>query len=252
LLAKERQDLIYQQLQREGAVTVATLVETFQVSLETIRRDLLAMEKQGLLSRVHGGAISAGNMTPMISLKQRNLEHNEGKRELAQKVLSFINEDDIIGIDSGSTAIPVAEAVKSCFSRLTVVTHSSDVFDILKDHADFTVILCGGHYLKNENAFYGPVALKTLRGLHVKKAFVFPSSVSLEFGIGNTFQELHLMQQQLLSNADQVYILADSSKFEKRSLLKLSDMKQEYCYISDNSLSEELRRLYAENNLRIY
>ena len=86
----------------------------------------------------------------------------------------------------------------------------------------------------------------------MQKSFIFPSSVSLEFGIGNTLQELHLMQRRMMQNAENVYILADSSKFEKRALLKLCDMKQEYCYITDNSLPEELRKLYTENNYRLF
>jgi len=252
MLAKERQTLIYQILQKNGAVTASTLVSSLDVSLETIRRDLLAMEKQGLLNRVHGGAVTSGNMQPIVSLKQRHQEHQQAKQELAQKVLPFIEEGDIIGLDSGSTAIAVAQALKTVFTKLTVVTYSSDVFDLLKGHADYRLILCGGHYLKNENAFYGPLALETLKHLHMQKAFIFPSSVSLEYGIGNTLQELHLMQQQLLHNADHVYILADSSKFEKHALLKISDMKQEYCYITDNALPVEFKKLYTENNYRLY
>ncbi len=251
MFAKERQDLIRTMIQKDGAVTTAALVETFEVSIETIRRDLLTMEQQGLLNRVHGGAVSAGDMKPFNALKQRNSENSDQKRQLAHKAVKFISEDDIIGIDSGSTAIFLAEELKSGYSRLTVVTHSADVFEILRNHAEFSVILCGGHYLKNENAFYGPLTINMLDKLHVQKTFICPSAISLEFGICDYQQELYIVQRKMIENAGNVFILADSSKYEKKALLKLDDMKPEFCYITDNMLSEQLRKLYKENNIRI-
>ena len=252
MFAKERQDLIFKMLQQDGAVTTPALVEEFKVSIETIRRDLLTMEEQGLLSRVHGGAVALGEMKPFSSLRQRNQEHNDGKNILAQKAVEMVAEGDIIGIDSGSTAIFFADALKKKFSKLTVVTHSADVFESLRNHGDFEVILCGGHYLKGENAFYGPLVLQSLEQLHVQKAFICPSAISLEFGIGDYQQELYQVQQKILANAGQVFILADSSKFEKKALLKLSSMKREYCYITDDSLSETLRQLYLNNEIRVF
>ena len=251
MFAKERQDIIYKMVQKDGAVTTNTLIETFGVSIETVRRDLLYMERSGLLNRVHGGAVSVGDMKPFNVLKQRNLENSNQKREVAEKAVNFVQEGDIIGVDAGSTAVLLAEALKSRYSKLTVVTYSSDVFEILKDHADFSVILCGGHYLKHENAFYGPMTLNMLEGLHVQKAFICPSAISLEFGICDYQQEFYLIQRKMIENSGCTYILADSSKFEKKALLKLDDMKPEYCYVTDDLLSEALRKVYRENNIRI-
>ena len=232
-------------------MTTNTLIETFGVSIETIRRDLLHMERSGLLNRVHGGAVSVGEMKPYNALKQRNLEHSSQKQEAADKAAQLVREGDIIGIDAGSTAVFLAEALKARFSKLTIVTYSLDVFEILKDHEEFSVILCGGHYLKSENAFIGPMALKMLEDLHVQKAFIFPSAVSLEFGICDYQQDIYLLQHKMIQNSGCAYILADSSKFEKKALLKLDDMKPEYCYITDDLLSEELRKVYVENSIRV-
>ena len=91
-----------------------------------------------------------------------------------------------------------------------------------------------------------------LRNLHAQKAFIFPSAVSIEYGICDFQQELYPVQRQLIRTADQAYILADSSKFEKTALLKLDDMKPEYIYITDGALPEEAVRLYRENGLQIY
>ncbi|MBQ2696207.1 MAG: DeoR/GlpR transcriptional regulator [Clostridia bacterium] len=249
MFAEERQKQIREMLQKNGAVTTKHLVQAFGVSIETVRRDLLLMEEAGLLNRVHGGAVATGGMKPYYELPRRNREHSEKKRELSEIAMSFISEGDYIGIDAGSTAAIFAEVLKEHFNNLTVVTHSSDVFETLRE--SFTVILCGGTYLREENAFYGALTLQTMESLHVQKSFIFPSAVSLQFGICDYQQDLFAPQKKLLEIADEAYILADSSKFESRALLKLDDMKPEYCYVTDGALGEDLKALYKENQLRV-
>ncbi len=250
MFAKERQDKIYDMLQKNGAVTTASLVEVFAVSIETIRRDLLNMEQQGRLLRVHGGAVANGDMKPFLALTERNEIYGSQKQNLARKATELICEGDIIGIDSGSTANALAEALKEKFARLTVITHSLDVFHILRDC--FSVILCGGQYMPQENSFHGSLTLDMLKNLHMQKVFLCPSAVSLKYGICDYQDDLYLVQKQLLQSADEIFILADSSKFEQKALLKLADMKQEYSYVTDNELTDEIKKLYKENDIKLY
>lgn len=252
ILAKERQYRIQQMLKQDGAVSTSDLVEQFQVSLETVRRDFLAMEQAGILTRVHGGAVMVGGMLPYNDLAKRNEEHSSGKRELAALACGFINEGDYIIIDNGSTALFLAEAVKERFHRLTVVTGSLDVFEILRGSKEIELILCGGHFKEKENCFYGSLVLDTLSRLHVQKAFICPTAVSLEYGICDYEKDLYQIQKKFMEISDQVYILADSSKFEKRALLKLSDMNPEYWYVTDSNLSKELKHIYLENQMKLY
>ena len=250
MFAKERQHKIYSMLKEKSAVYTSALVEHFGVSIETIRRDLLEMEQNGLLIRVHGGAVLNSDMKPYMNLLDRNKMQVEQKNDLALNALKFISEGDIIGVDTGSTAISFAKALKERFTRLTVITHSLDVFNILCD--SFSVILCGGYYLPNEKAFYGSLALGMLKNLHMQKAFIFPSAVSLEFGICDYQKDLYQIQEQMIKSSDEIFILADSSKFEKKALLKLDDMKTEYRYITDCNINSELEKLYKEHNINLF
>lgn len=252
MLAQERQNKIYEMLQKNGAVTTSGLVKRFEVSVETIRKDLLFMEQKGQLSRVHGGAVIKSDMKPFLELQQRNKECSSQKNDLALKATEFISDGDIIGVDAGSTAISFAEAIKEKFSRLTVVTHSLDVFKILCNCKDFNVILCGGQYLRGENTFYGTLTLDTLSNLHMQKAFIFPWTVSLNYGIFDYLNELNQVRRQMLNSSEKVYILADSSKFEKKALFKIDNMRTDYYYVTDSLLSEELKNLYKQNNIQIF
>ncbi len=251
MLANERRKIISEMLQKDGAVTTAALMRRFSVSIETIRRDLLCMEEERLLERVHGGAVLPGEMKAVLSLERRNEAFAAGKEALARTAASLVREGDTVGIDAGSTAVFFAEALKERFSRLTVVTHSIDVFNLLAHHRNFDVILCGGHFIKEENAFYGNLTLEMLDRLHVQKLFLFPTAVSLRYGICDFQEALMAVQKKLLSCGDKIYILADSSKFETRALLKLDDMRPEYVYVTDGGLSKELAGIYKENGMQI-
>lgn len=251
MFAKERQDKIFTMLQQNGAVTTIDLMKTFQVSIETIRRDLLYMEQNMLLKRVHGGAVAVTEMMPFHHLDYRVEENNDLKRILVQNAIPFIKEGDIICIDAGSTAIVFAEVLKEHFSELIVVTHCLDVLDILGKYKNFSVILCGGHFNKRENAFSGDLTLEQYSRLHMQKAFLCPGAVSMNFGICDYRQDLAQIQKKIIECSDSIYILADSSKFEQKALLKISDMKPEFTYITDNQLSLDLKKIYLENQFHI-
>ncbi len=251
MFTTERHEIILDILKNKGAVTTADLVTRFGVSAETVRRDLLEMEQKQLLNRVHGGAVAVSEMIPDLTLIQRTHEFEEEKRYLSEVAANFIKEGDIIGVDSGSTAVIFAQVLKEKFKHLTVVTYSSDVFLILRD-TKFNIILCGGSYYEGENCFIGSLTLEAFQKLCVKKMFICPSTVSLKYGISIYNQDLYMIQKYMIASSDKVFILADSSKFEKRALLTVDKMKPEYTYITDNKLNKELMALYKENGLEVY
>ena len=146
---------------------------------------LYSLKKNGFCVRVRGGATRNSEFIHSSTLAYRVCQNERFKREIGRKALKFINEGDIIGIDSGSTAAIFAEAVKETFSRLY-------------------------------------------------------------------HQDMILVQQAMCDNTDRVFCLADNSQFEKNALCKLSDISGKVTLISDNSLSNEIKRLYLENNIRIY
>ncbi|MBP3592005.1 MAG: DeoR/GlpR transcriptional regulator [Clostridia bacterium] len=251
MLAKERQKKIEKMLAEHGAVLVSELVSRFGVSIETVRRDLLTMEAEEKCVRVHGGAVVKGDMAPPRPFEERHRSMSEEKEALAAAASTFVHEGDVIGLDEGSTGIAFAKALAARFSRLTVVTHSLHVFEILRECKGFEVILLGGSYLDGANALVGDITVQTLRSLHLNAAFIFPSAISLDFGISGHNAALMQVQRAMLSSADAVFVLADSSKLEKKALYKLCEMNESYTFVTDAGLSGELQRLYTENGIKI-
>lgn len=251
MFANERYKKISDLIKSNGSVTTNELMDEFSVSIETVRRDLLSMEKQGLLQRVHGGAVATGQMMPYHGLAERMKENSPKKEELARIDASYVNNGDIISMDSGSTPIYFAKALKARLSSVTVVTNSLDVLNELGGYKDFKVIGTGGNYNNDENCFYGSLAIDTINRIRVQKAFIFPVAISLSGGICNHTSDFVLLQREMIRSSDSVFVLADSSKFEKSDLFKQSEMLESYTYITDSGLSPSLQAMYRENNINI-
>ncbi len=251
MFAKERQTQIYNLIKAESAVTTSELMKKFGISDETARRDLLALEREGKLQRVHGGAVITKEMKTFLPFKKRTQSAKTEKALLSELAISTINNGEIIGIDSGTTAIEFAEILVQTTLKLTVVTHSLDVFNILNQNENINTILCGGQFLKSENAFYGMLTIEMLKNIHIQKVFLFPSAISLSHGICDFNFELAQVQRQLIDSSSEVMFLADSGKFETNALLKISDIRPDFTFITDPKLPNTLKQLYLENNIKI-
>lgn len=251
MFARERQDRIVELIEKNGAVRLSELTQLFSVSVETIRRDLLDLEKQNCLRRVHGGALRIPDSGKYLTRKERQEKNSVQKEELVQYASGLIQEKDVIMIDCGSTATAFAQMLADRFDELTVITNSMDVFELLRGKENYTLYLCTGFYSGGENAFYGPWTLDFLDQFHAKTSFIFPSAVSLQYGIMDYNRELYAVQKKMISRSDRVVFCADSDKFEKSGLLKLADLKEGSILVTDCGLKEEIAGLYRENNIRI-
>lgn len=252
MLSEERYAKILEMIKNRSFVRVSELMEAFGVSVETVRRDLFFLESRGLLKRVHGGAARAEQLSEFKDLSHRVHLRSELKKRLAGTAASLIRENDIIGIDTGSTAIEFAEAIAKRVSSLTVVTCSLPVFEILRGNPGFNLILVGGQYHKSEDTFYGPLAENQLKSLRVSKSFVFPSGISLKYGVTDYITELIPLQQIFLDIAQRPVIMADSSKFETTAFVKICDVKKGHIYITDDSLSDDVYARYVKNSVNLF
>ena len=251
MFADERYKEIIHMLNEKGSVSVSELTERFHISTETVRRDLIAMESQGELKRVHGGAIRLAQMKEFKQVALRKNDFYEEKHLLSETGIRLIREGDIISIDSGSTAVIFANTLKGKFKSLTIITHSLEAFKELESETTYKKILVGGEYLESESAFYGELAIQFLSQLHIGKAFIFPSALSIDGGAEDFITELVPVQKAYMKKANQVYIMSDSSKFEKTALLKLCDLETCSGVITDDQLDQGIYERYIQANINV-
>jgi len=252
MFANERYDVITELIKKHRSVTVSELCERFGVSIETVRRDLAYLEKSRKLTRVHGGAIAVPDRNVAFSALSVRIDDNiDKKRELSEYAMQFIGEGDVIALDAGSTAAVFITVLCECFKDLTVVTNSADVIEYASKNSRFKLISLGGTYLSSEKFFYGYMAEDAMRRLHADKCFIFPSSLSLKYGVMMNIEECVGVEFEMINASDKYYVLSDSSKFETNSPIRLSELSKADAVITDSALDKRICELYRENGVKL-
>jgi DeoR/GlpR family transcriptional regulator of sugar metabolism len=251
MLANERHNKILNVLDIEGNVKSSKLIKILDVSLETIRRDLDNLEKLGLLKKVHGGAIPRTNRTNSLPYRLREDSKCDEKKSIANKALEYIFEGDTIALNGGTTNIEIAKLLKIKYKNLTVVTNSILIANELIEKNGINLILVGGIYNKREFSFLGENTLNALNKFSVDKSFVGVGGVSLKRGVTDFLEEEVQIEKKFIEIANEIIILADSSKIGINSLIKVCNLEDVNLIITDSKLDINLKKKFLTNGIEI-
>ena len=224
-------------------------MKEFDVSSETVRRDLFLLEKRGHLKRIYGGAVQSAPANIPFAVRVKDMRPQ--KEDIARRAISLISDGDIIAIDSGTTALVMVELLLREEKRITVLTHSIAAFQMLVQSTYIKVYLTGGEYLAEESALCGWVTENNIKDFHVNKVFLCPTGVSLTHGYTEFFGGLASVSRTYLSIADKAIYLVDSSKFEHAAFMRVSEVKPGDVIITDGELSDELRAAYTAKEITV-
>ena len=231
----ERQKTILQLLSKNQELTVTDLASQFQVSGVTIRQDLDQLQSQGLLRRVHGGAVlhSEDEISTRIGINY------ERKHAIAETALTFVGNNETIFIESGSVNAVFARLLKSR-TDLTVVTNNLFVARTLKD-SDVNVITLGGLYQHDSESLVGTVARMNIETLNFTRCFIGVDGFSSE----NGFTCSDMMRAEIASAAvarcPEVFVLTDSTKFGRIALTRICSPQEVHHLITDSHIPREYR-----------
>lgn len=239
-----RRKVILQILSEKGEVFVEALSEKFGVSEVTIRNDLDQLEQKNMLIRARGGAIK---LETGVAIDQRLADKNRinfhEKSRIGKKAAQLITESATIIIDSGSTT---AEMVKNLpdLQDLTVITNAMNIANQLIPRPSINVIIPGGYLRKNSLSLVGPLAEKSLRNFNVDKAFLGVDGFDTKQGIYTPNVEEARLNEIMIEISKEVILLADSSKFSKRSFAFICSIDEIDMVITDSGIkSDDKKRM---------
>ena len=226
-------------LSKQSSLRVPELAKALDISEGTVRNDLNALESQGKLTRVHGGAVlNEQGQFQNNSFLRRFQQNTAAKLAMARKAAVLVNDGDSILLDASSTAYYFARAISER-QKLRVMTNGFEVARELAHNSSNTVILIGGVVNSDSSSVTGLLSEHIIEELHIQKAFVSCSGFSLERGM----TEVHLGEAQLkrkaIESAQQVIALIDSSKFGKEDLTPFASLDQIAHLITDSRLTTE-------------
>ena len=244
-----RQEQLVERLRRDRLLSISTLAEALQVSTETIRRDVRGLAAKGVVVKQHGNVLwpETRDDEPL----QRRMAANMGaKKRIAQAVARLIKDGESLLIDSGSTTMYVAEALRG-HRNLTIATISAPIAQMLAPGEGNRVYLAGGEVRADDCAAYGPACLDYLRQFSVETAIISTAAISREFGV----MDHHMCEVEvcrtLVERAQRVIVAADQSKFTASGLIAACPLADIDLIVTDGPAPAELARALESADVEV-
>ncbi|CAH0288948.1 HTH-type transcriptional repressor GlcR [Erwinia aphidicola] len=234
---QSRLDQIMDYLKSHNLVTVDQLVAAIAASPATIRRDLIKLDQEGVISRSHGGVTLnrfIPNQPTTLEKKQRHLAE---KQAIAHAAASLVKSGDSVVLDAGTTMLELARQLTHL--PLRVITADLHIALFLSEFKQIEVTIIGGRIDDSSQSCIGEHGRRLLRNIYPDIAFVSCNSWSMEKGITAPTEEKAGLKQDLLANARRRVLLADSSKYGSWSLFQAAPLQQLTDIITDKLLTSE-------------
>ncbi len=249
MLVAERHEKITSLVNEKGSIRVSELSQIFHVTEETIRRDLEKLENEGKLQRSHGGAVSIKEQETESPYFEREVRNIKEKQSVAKEAIKNVSVNDRIILDASSTAWYMAKILPDL--PLTVLTNSIRVAMELANREKIQVIVIGGTMLPKSLSFVGPQADIALNYYHVNKAFISCQGIHAERGISDSNEMQALVKKKMIEIADEVYLLADYSKFGVQAFSRIDTIDSIRTIITDSKTNQQDMKAFQEKGINV-
>ncbi len=233
----------------QGRVGVDELAARFEVTPQTIRKDLNDLCDQRLLSRVHGGAILVSGVEN-LGYQARRLIAAEEKRAVGLAAAALIANESSLFINIGTTTEEVARALAG-HEQLMVITNNLNVAIMLYPHPSIDVIVAGGPIRKSDGAVIGAAAVDLIRQFKVDTAIIGVSAIDEDGSLLDFDYREVRVSQAIIENARRVILVADSSKLERTAPVRIAHVSQVQVLVIDRLTSPRLREVCAAASVRV-
>jgi DeoR/GlpR family transcriptional regulator of sugar metabolism len=250
MLNLERRSKILVLLEELGKVSVSDLSNRFNISEVTIRNDLRDLHLRGLVQRAHGGAVRLETVSIDQSLQVKAGLHANEKRRIGSAAAALVQDGESIILDSGTTTQQIARHLKTK-RGLKVITNGLNIATELMGAPDVQVIMLGGIVRQNSGSVVGQFAEEMLEQLFADKLFLAVDAFDLEFGLSTPNLEESVVNQAMARIAKEKILVADSSKFGKRSLSRIFSLSDLDRIITDSSLPESIQTEVRSRGLEL-
>ena len=247
---EERQRRIADMVAAEGRVKAVSLSEAFDVSVETIRKDLLDLQEAGVLVRVHGGA-QARRVERESAYQRRRSVHTEAKAAIADLALQRIEDGSTIYLDYGTTTYALASALVREGRTLTVITNALPIASMLAESEGIEIVVLGGIFRRNEWSLYGPLAEQAWESLYVDAGFFGAAGLHPEAGMTNHHPFEVAVSQKALARCRTAVALADESKLDSIAVHKVAPLSGLDLLITDARPGPELTEALEDHGVEI-
>lgn len=235
-------------LMQKNSLSISELTEHFNVSLNTIRRDIDELCKSGIASKVYGGIVLKKE-NDVIPYNTRTVSHLYEKTELAKLAGRFIEDGDTVYLDSGTTTFHLLANIRPGIN-VTIVSNSLNVYNEAAKYPYLTVVSTGGLLYHKTNSFVGISAVQNLNEYHINKAFMAATGITIESGAtNNSFHEAEV-KKAVIRKSKKVILMADHSKIDKAAAITFCPLECLYAFVTDTAPRQEYRDFFDARGIQ--
>jgi DeoR family fructose operon transcriptional repressor len=249
LLVEERRSQLLEMVRSRGFASLPELADQLKVSESTVRRDLDYLEEVGSAKRTHGGVFYTGPSPKLPHFDERQSAQWDKKKQIAAEAVKLVEDGDTILLDGGSTTYEVARLLVG--RRLQIVTNSLPVANLFASNANNDLVFIGGYVYPRTGVALGPYANEMLARLNVRRTILSASGVN-ERGFFNHNLLLVETERAMMHAADEVIVVADSTKFGRQDLSHLCALGDVQHLVVDHEISDDWRNKATAAGLRLH
>lgn len=248
-MRSERLMEIESYIYEKKTATLDELCDVFKVSKNTIRRDIEQLLETANIKKTYGGVIvDSATKKELVSFEERNISNSSSKQKIALKAASFIEDGDIIFIDSGTTTSHILQFIKD--KHITVLTNNLEVIFGAIPYDNIEIITLSGTLRRKTLSFTGVSAAKILEPYNINKAFLAATGVSIN-GLTNSSPDETRIKETAVQRSTKRYLLVDHSKFNVVSLLTYCRLNDLDAIISDELPPDDIAEALAEHKVEL-
>ena len=238
-------------IQQHKIASIDSLCKHFNISRNTVHRDVAVLVEQGSVRKTYGGVVANQQAMETVPFEERNVQNIAEKRRIGARAALLLEANDSVFIDSGSTATCFYESIPADLP-LTIVTNNLDVLTGSRQNPEHRVIFTGGTLSRKTNSVIGAEALDTLRKYNMAKAFLSATGLSENYGASNSTQGEYEVKCAVVKQAREIILMVDASKFGVTSLLTFCDFSDIDTLVTDRMPeSERLKEELKANHVAV-
>ncbi len=234
-------------LNQKKSISINELCNHFNVSLNTIRRDITELCNQGIASKVYGGIV-LNEEKSVIPYNMRSVSNLNEKIQLARLASKFIDSNETIYVDSGTTTVNILPYI-SKKHNLTIISSSLNVYNEAIRFEHLNVIATGGLLYQKTNSFIGMSVIDSINSYHINKAFMAATGVCLESGANNNSYHEAEIKKSVINRCKKIILMVDHTKIDKSASILFCPLESLYAFVTDKKPPQQYIDFFKTHNI---
>lgn len=248
-MRSKRIDLVENYIINHKTVSLDKLCEVFDVSKNTIRRDLSVLVEKGTIKKVYGG-VTINENQELVSFEERNFKNSNSKILIGKAAAEFIEDGDTIFLDSGTTTVNIIDFLKDK-KDITIFTNNVTAICKAMHYSNLSIICLSGILNRKTQSFTGLHSTDILKSYNINKCFMTCTGISIKRGVTNSTKEEFKIKKTAITRSAECFLLADSSKFDHVSLMTYCEIDDLDYIVTDKEPNEKFVQYFEDKNIKL-